>query len=97
MLPTLVFQHGDGVDIAAYFARVGRLLRPGGLFFLRVNSASTEVWHRHAIVEGDPLGGFTVRYEDGPSRTSWCTSHRERSCSRGPGRTSRPWPSREKT
>jgi SAM-dependent methyltransferase len=63
-----VFQHGGDADAAGYFARVARLLRPGGLFFLRVNSASTEVWHRHTVVERHPLGGFTVRYDDGPKQ-----------------------------
>jgi hypothetical protein len=38
------------------------------LFFLRVNSASTEVYHRHAVVERSAAGGFTVAYEEGPKR-----------------------------
>lgn len=37
-------------------------------FFLRVTAASTEVWHRHTVVERHPLGGFTIRYEEGPKR-----------------------------
>ena len=63
-----VFQHGDDGDAAGYFERAARLLRPGGLLFVRVNSASTEVYHRHRVVERHPLGGFTVRYEEGPKR-----------------------------
>ncbi len=63
-----VFQHGGEAEAALYFSRVPALLRPGGLFFLRVNSASTEVYHRHTVVERNPLDGFTVRYEDGPKR-----------------------------
>jgi len=46
---------------------VAALLPPGGLFFLRVNAASTEVYHRHAVVERH-LDGFTVEYEEGPKR-----------------------------
>jgi SAM-dependent methyltransferase len=61
-----VFQHGLEADTAVYFRRVAELLPAGGLFFLRVNSAATEVYHRHAVVERTPLGGFTVRYLDGP-------------------------------
>jgi SAM-dependent methyltransferase len=63
-----VFQHGGEDDAAGYFARAARLLRPGGLLFVRVNSASTEVYHRHRVVERHPLGGFTVQYEEGPKR-----------------------------
>jgi SAM-dependent methyltransferase len=61
-----VFQHGDDADVAAYFAKVAALLAPGGLFFLRVNSASTHVYHAHTVVERNELGGFTIRYDDGP-------------------------------
>jgi SAM-dependent methyltransferase len=61
-----VFQHGGEADAACYFRRVADLLHPGGLFCLRVNSASTQVYHRHTVTEQDPLGGFTVRYEEGP-------------------------------
>lgn len=63
-----VFQHAAEADVALYFDNVASLLRPGGLFFLRVNSATTEVYHRHTVVERNRFGGFTVRYEDGPKR-----------------------------
>jgi hypothetical protein len=63
-----VFQHGDERTVSAYFDRVHGLLGPGGLFFLRVNSASTEVYHRHTIVEENRFGGFTIRYDEGPKR-----------------------------
>jgi hypothetical protein len=43
-------------------------LRDEGLFFLRVNSCSTEVFHRHTVIETNKHGGFTVRYEEGPKR-----------------------------
>lgn len=61
-----VFQHGDEADVARYFSRVAALLRPGGLFFLRVNAASTQIYHAHTAVERNARGGFTIRYEDGP-------------------------------
>jgi len=61
-----VFQHGAESDISVYFEKAARLLRPGGLLFVRVNSASTQIYHAHTIVERHPLGGFTVRYDTGP-------------------------------
>ncbi len=61
-----VFQHGDEADVARYFARVAALLRPGGLFFLRVNAASTQIYHAHTVVERNARGGFTIRYDEGP-------------------------------
>jgi len=60
-----VLQHGRRAAAERAFARVAELLAPGGLFFLRVNSASTEVYHRHAVVERHD-DGFTVEYQDGP-------------------------------
>jgi SAM-dependent methyltransferase len=63
-----VFQHGREAEVAAYFDRAAALLAPGGLLFLRVNAASTEVYHRHRVVERNRFGGFTVEYEEGPKR-----------------------------
>ena len=63
-----VFQHGVAADVEGYFAKVASVLAAGGLFFLRVNSASTEVFHPHTVVERNDLGGLTVRYDDGPKR-----------------------------
>ena len=63
-----VFQHGTEADAAAYFDKTASVLRTGGLFFLRVNSASTEVYLRHSIVDDNAVGGFTIRYEEGPKR-----------------------------
>jgi cyclopropane fatty-acyl-phospholipid synthase-like methyltransferase len=60
-----VFQHSTDEDAARYFAAAARLLPPGGLLFLRVNSASTEIYHRHSVIERNALGGFTIRYEEG--------------------------------
>lgn len=63
-----VFQHGFGADVARYFAHVTSMLSPGGLFFLRVNAASTQVHHPHTIVEQNAFGGMTILYEAGPKR-----------------------------
>jgi SAM-dependent methyltransferase len=63
-----VFQHGTEAEVALYFDRVVDVLRPGGLFFLRVNSARTDVYHRHTVIEANELGGFTVRYDEGPKQ-----------------------------
>jgi SAM-dependent methyltransferase len=63
-----VFQHGGDATVSGYFDKVRGLLRRGGLFFLRVNSTSTDVYHRHTVVEENRFGGFTVRYDDGPKR-----------------------------
>jgi SAM-dependent methyltransferase len=63
-----VFQHGTAADVAAYFANVAATLRPGGLFFLRVNSVSTEVYHAHTILERTARGGTTIRYDTGPKQ-----------------------------
>ena len=61
-----VFQHGTVADVATYFANVRDLLRPGGLFFLRVNSVSTQIRHAHAVIERNDFGGVTVEYKAGP-------------------------------
>ncbi|HKC97013.1 MAG TPA: methyltransferase [Methylomirabilota bacterium] len=66
-----VFQHGTEADAAAYFDKTATVLRAGGLFFLRVNSASTEVYLRHTVVDENGFGGFTIRYEEGP-KTGLC-------------------------
>jgi len=63
-----VFQHARQADVHAYFARARALLQPGGLLFLRVNSAATEIHHAHEVVERNAQGGFTVEYRDGPKR-----------------------------
>jgi len=61
-----VFQHGTAADVATYFANVRTALRPGGMFFLRVNSVSTQIFHRHTVVERGTHGGLTIRYDAGP-------------------------------
>jgi SAM-dependent methyltransferase len=61
-----VFQHGTADDVKTYFANVAAALRPGGLFFLRVNSVSTQIFHAHTRLEGDARSGMTIRYDAGP-------------------------------
>lgn len=63
-----VFQHGTEADANAYFAKAAALLQPGGLFFLRVNAASTQIYHRHRILERNAYGGLTICYEAGPKQ-----------------------------
>jgi hypothetical protein len=61
-----VFQHGVAAEAVAYFDRVAALLASGGLLFLRVNSASTQVVRGHTVLERGEHGGFSVRYLEGP-------------------------------
>lgn len=63
-----VFQHGTAEAVRSMFARAAKLLKRGGLLFVRVNSASTDVYHSHRVVERGDRGGFTVRYDEGPKR-----------------------------
>ena len=63
-----VFQHGFDSDVAKYFANVRSVLLNGGLFFLRVNSASTQIHRPHTIAERNEFGGKTVIYEAGPKQ-----------------------------
>jgi SAM-dependent methyltransferase len=63
-----VFQHGAAGDARTYFDTVATLLRPGGLFFLRVNSSSTQIRRAHTLVERSAPGGLTIRYDEGPKR-----------------------------
>ncbi len=62
-----VFQHGTAGAVRSMFARAASVLKDGGLLFVRVNSASTEVYYRHQIIETADNGGFTVRYDEGPN------------------------------
>ena len=63
-----VFQHGTESEVSKHFDRVSCLLKAGGLLFLRVNSASTEICLRHTVVEKNMHGGLTVRYDEGSKR-----------------------------
>jgi SAM-dependent methyltransferase len=61
-----VFQHGTAADARAWFGAAARALLPGGVLFVRVNSAATEIFHAHAVLERAATGGLTVRYDAGP-------------------------------
>jgi len=61
-----VFQHGARAVAAAYFANVAASLRPGGLFFLRVNACATQIVRPHTVIERGGDGAITVRYDAGP-------------------------------
>jgi SAM-dependent methyltransferase len=63
-----VFQHGVAADVATYFANVAALLRPGGLFFLRVNAVATQIFQPHTVLERERRGGMTIRYDAGPKQ-----------------------------
>lgn len=63
-----VFQHGTESEVRKYFEKASELLKPGGILFLRVNSASTTIYLAHTEVEENQYGGKTIRYEDGPKK-----------------------------
>lgn len=63
-----VFQHGTENMIKSYFDKVRNILNLGGLFFLRVNSVSTQIYHNHSIIEKNEHGGFTIQYLEGPKK-----------------------------
>ncbi len=60
-----VFQHGTFDSIRANFTKVKELLVKGGLFFLRINSSNTTIYHEHTILSTTEFG-ITIRYESGP-------------------------------
>lgn len=61
-----VFQHGNKQQVDKYFKNSQYALKPGGKLFLRVNSAGTEIYYPHKLVEGSNSEGKTVLYENGP-------------------------------
>lgn len=61
-----VFQHGSQEEVAMYFEKTAQILKPGGLFFLRVNSTATQIYYKHEVTETDSDGGKTVEYIEGP-------------------------------
>lgn len=63
-----VFQHGAQKDIDANFDKVARMIKPGGLFFFSVNSSSTDIYHRHSVIERGHSGSITIQYSEGPKK-----------------------------
>lgn len=63
-----VFQHGTEAETYAHLRSAIGVLRPGGLFCVRVNAVGTEIEYRHRVVETNAAGGFTIEYQDGPKQ-----------------------------
>ena len=61
-----VFQHGTMARVRSMLERAASQLKEGGLLFLRINSASTQVVRKHQVIENLDDGSFTVRYQEGP-------------------------------
>lgn len=61
-----VFQHGTRAEAHRHLKAAQERTAAGGLFCLRVNSAGTDVWPEHEVLEQASDGGFTVRYTTGP-------------------------------
>ena len=61
-----VMQHGDTRMINSYFDKINELLENNGMLFIRVNSISTEIYHKHTIIENKD--GLTVQYNKGPKQ-----------------------------
>lgn len=59
------FQHGDTGETNEFFKRSSEALMPGGKLFLRVNSSSTNLVHRHRR-HGTKKTGKFVEYLEGP-------------------------------
>lgn len=60
-----VLQHGAQQDVAAHFRRVASLVKPGGLFFVRVNSTRAEIFFASRPLDENEWGGFSVECLEG--------------------------------
>lgn len=63
-----VFQHGTEEETTQYYSKTASLLKPGGLFFLRVNSTKTQIVRSHTIIDTNIYGAKTITYTDGPKQ-----------------------------
>jgi SAM-dependent methyltransferase len=63
-----VFQHGTESEAQAHVRTAIDLVRPGGLFCLRVNAVGTEIEYAHTVLTGRTRSGLTIRYDEGPKR-----------------------------
>jgi SAM-dependent methyltransferase len=63
-----VFQHGDYETAQKYFKKTADLLKPGSLFFLRVNSVNTDIFFDHGNKRQTEGGGLTITYNKGPKK-----------------------------
>lgn len=66
LLSIQLFQHVNEHGPGLLFDKVNELLRPKGLFALRVNATRTQVLEDHSAVDHSPGGGFTIQYQSGP-------------------------------
>ena len=61
-----VFQHGSREACHAHIHAAQQRVAPSGMIAIRVNAVGTDIVHRHDLVETNDMGGFTVRYLEGP-------------------------------
>lgn len=65
LLSVQLFQHVNDHGPQLLFDKVVELLKPGGLFILRVNSTHTQIVQEHNQLETSTEGGFTIQYKSG--------------------------------
>lgn len=65
LLSIQLFQHVNEHGPKPLFDKVVELLKPGGLFILRVNSIHTQIIEEYNKLGTTDDGGFTVQYESG--------------------------------
>lgn len=65
LLSLQLFQHVNEHGPEILFKKATELLKPGGLFVLRVNSIHTQIIEEHSLVNSSEKGGFTIQYKSG--------------------------------
>lgn len=65
ILSLQLFQHTDQAGIIKLFQKTYDLLRPAGIFALRVNSIHTQIEQQHTVTDHSQTGGFTIQYHSG--------------------------------
>lgn len=65
LLSIQLFQHVNEHGPQPLFKKAVELLRPGGLFILRVNSIHTQIVQDYSLLDTSKEGGFTVQYKSG--------------------------------
>jgi len=61
-----VFQHGAQEDVDAHFRRAAAVVRPGGLFFVRVNAPECDIFFPYEPLDRNAHGGYSVLCTGGP-------------------------------
>lgn len=77
-----VFQHGNEQVTTEYFAHSRRILRAGGLLFVRVNATSTDIVEDHEKYLENESGSFSVRYSGRRARKGQIRFYTERDLAR---------------